>query len=103
MVLNREKRKVGGSTPPLTTSSDQPKRPGGFLRPARLTATVTATAAFGLGQRVAQLGECLAFSSSAVCAQIVIVTSMSLWPRAFRPAAGTPKCPVGGAPAGAGE
>ena len=60
-----EKRKVGGSTPPLTTQSDQPKRPGGFLRPGRLTATVTATAAFerpfGLAQRVAELGECLAF------------------------------------------
>jgi hypothetical protein len=32
--------KVGVSTPPLTTTtSDQRKRPGGFLRPGRLTAT----------------------------------------------------------------
>jgi len=38
-----EKRKVGGSTPPLTTSCEQAKRPGGSLRPGRLTATVTAT------------------------------------------------------------
>jgi hypothetical protein len=56
-----EKRKVGGSTPPLTTSPEQTKRPGGFLRPGRLTATLPATVSFGglsgLGQRVAQLAE----------------------------------------------
>jgi hypothetical protein len=28
VVLNPEKRKVGGSTPPLTATSDQPKRLG---------------------------------------------------------------------------
>jgi len=39
MVLNPEKRKVGGSTPPLTTSSDQHKRPSGSTRAGRLTAT----------------------------------------------------------------
>ena len=35
-----EKRKVGGSTPPLTTHLGQATRPGGFLRPGRLVATV---------------------------------------------------------------
>jgi hypothetical protein len=59
-----EKRKVGGSTPPLTTSSDQVERLAGLVRLGRLTATATATAAsiaIGLRERVAQLGECLAF------------------------------------------
>jgi hypothetical protein len=42
-----EKRKVGSSTLPLTTTSDQPKRPDGLIRPGRLTATLTATASFG--------------------------------------------------------
>src|ERR1035441_8807272 len=42
-----EKRKVGVSPPPLTTHSEQAKRPGGSLRPGRLTATVTAIAPHG--------------------------------------------------------
>jgi hypothetical protein len=80
-----EKRKVGGSTPPLTTHSDQPRRPGGFLRPGRLTATVTATAtferAFGLVSALHSLASAWRFSSSAVCAHIVIgaVGLSALW------------------------
>jgi hypothetical protein len=38
-----EKRKVGGSTPPLPTTTDQHKRPGHYSVPSVLTATLTAT------------------------------------------------------------
>jgi hypothetical protein len=52
-----EKRKVGGSTPPLTTTSDQRKRLARSLRSWRLTATVTATAS---AQRLSELAQRLA-------------------------------------------
>jgi len=45
VIRNPEKRKVGGSIPPLTTTSDQAERLGELVGPARLTATVTATTA----------------------------------------------------------
>src|SRR5690606_5998535 len=47
-----EKRKVGGSTPPLPTPDDQPKGPKPITVPGLLTATVTATAS---AERIPQL------------------------------------------------
>jgi hypothetical protein len=52
-----EERKVGGSTPPLTTTSDQRRCPVCPMQIGRLTATVTATAS---AQRLTQLAERLA-------------------------------------------
>ena len=52
-----EKRKVGGSTPPLTTTTDQHRCPICLARNGRLTATVTATAS---AQRLPQLPQSLA-------------------------------------------
>src|ERR1017187_3497967 len=52
-----EKRKVGSSILPLTTTSHQRKRPGGFVREGRLTATVTATA---LSEGIPELPQRLA-------------------------------------------
>ncbi len=57
--------------PPLTTSCEQVKRPGGSLRPGHLTATVTATVrfvAFGYASASPSLPSALRFSSSDVWA-----------------------------------
>ena len=54
VIPDPEKRKVGDSTPPLTASHDQQKRPGGYLRRGRLTAVSPAAAQMRASRRHAR-------------------------------------------------